>query len=73
MCLHPTFVFSCAQRGFCVFAILEPSCLPWALPADRVTLTFSTDVFWQEGRASGAVYSGEEKLTELLVQVKMQL
>ncbi|XP_005325998.2 sphingosine-1-phosphate lyase 1 [Ictidomys tridecemlineatus] len=28
----------------------------------------SMDVFWQEGRASGAVYSGEEKLTELLVQ-----
>lgn len=28
----------------------------------------SKDVFWQEGRASGAVYSGEEKLTELLVQ-----
>lgn len=26
------------------------------------------DVFWQEGKASGAVYSGEPKLTELLVQ-----
>lgn len=29
----------------------------------------SMDVSWQEGRASGAVYSGEEKLTELLVKV----
>ncbi|XP_031995187.1 sphingosine-1-phosphate lyase 1 isoform X2 [Hylobates moloch] len=28
----------------------------------------SMDVFWQEGRASGTVYSGEEKLTELLVK-----
>ncbi|XP_053438731.1 sphingosine-1-phosphate lyase 1 isoform X1 [Nycticebus coucang] len=28
----------------------------------------SMDVVWQEGRASGAVYSGEEKLTELLVK-----
>ncbi|KAM5237315.1 sphingosine-1-phosphate lyase 1 [Ctenodactylus gundi] len=28
----------------------------------------SLDVVWQEGKASGAVYSGEEKLTELLVQ-----
>lgn len=34
-----------------------------------MALTFSTDVMWQEGRASGAVYSGEEKLTELLVKV----
>ncbi|XP_069877009.1 sphingosine-1-phosphate lyase 1 isoform X1 [Dipodomys merriami] len=28
----------------------------------------SMDVLWQEGRASGTVYSGEQKLTELLVQ-----
>ncbi|XP_023593489.1 sphingosine-1-phosphate lyase 1 isoform X6 [Trichechus manatus latirostris] len=28
----------------------------------------SMDVCWQEGRASGAVYNGEEKLTELLVK-----
>ncbi|XP_069317028.1 sphingosine-1-phosphate lyase 1 [Eulemur rufifrons] len=28
----------------------------------------SMDVFWQEGRASGAVYSGEEQLTQLLVK-----
>ncbi|MEJ1288219.1 sphingosine phosphate lyase 1 [Cricetulus griseus] len=28
----------------------------------------SMDIFWQEGKASGAVYSGEQKLTELLVQ-----
>uniref|UniRef100_A0A8I5R2E7 Sphingosine-1-phosphate lyase 1 n=1 Tax=Papio anubis TaxID=9555 RepID=A0A8I5R2E7_PAPAN len=28
----------------------------------------SMDAFWQEGRASGTVYSGEEKLTELLVK-----
>lgn len=28
----------------------------------------SMDIFWQEGRASGAVYNGEEKLTELLVK-----
>nr|XP_044993489.1 sphingosine-1-phosphate lyase 1 [Jaculus jaculus]XP_044993490.1 sphingosine-1-phosphate lyase 1 [Jaculus jaculus]XP_044993491.1 sphingosine-1-phosphate lyase 1 [Jaculus jaculus] len=28
----------------------------------------SMDVFWQEGKASGAVYNGEQKLTELLVQ-----
>nr|XP_058154964.1 sphingosine-1-phosphate lyase 1 isoform X2 [Dasypus novemcinctus] len=28
----------------------------------------STDTCWQEGRASGTVYSGEEKLTELLVK-----
>ncbi|XP_012618050.2 sphingosine-1-phosphate lyase 1 [Microcebus murinus] len=27
------------------------------------------DVSWQEGRASGTVYSGEEQLTELLVKV----
>ncbi|XP_023574219.1 sphingosine-1-phosphate lyase 1 [Octodon degus] len=28
----------------------------------------ATDGSWQEGKASGAVYSGEEKLTELFVQ-----
>ncbi|KAM4851827.1 LOW QUALITY PROTEIN: sphingosine-1-phosphate lyase 1-like [Thomomys bottae] len=28
----------------------------------------SMDVLWQEGKASGTVYSGEQKLTELLVQ-----
>ncbi|XP_058527482.1 sphingosine-1-phosphate lyase 1 isoform X2 [Ochotona princeps] len=28
----------------------------------------SMDVSWQEGKASGAVYNGEEKLTELLVK-----
>lgn len=35
---------------------------------DKLKEYSSKDVFWQEGRASGAVYSGEEKLTELLVQ-----
>nr|XP_012422576.1 PREDICTED: sphingosine-1-phosphate lyase 1 [Odobenus rosmarus divergens] len=29
----------------------------------------SMDVFWQEGKASGAVYSGAEELTQLLVKV----
>ncbi|KAJ8795008.1 hypothetical protein J1605_018595 [Eschrichtius robustus] len=29
----------------------------------------SMDVLWQEGKASGAVYSGEKELTELLVKV----
>lgn len=33
------------------------------------SLPFSADGVWQEGKASGAVYNGEEKLTELLVQV----
>lgn len=35
-------------------------------------LTFSVDILWQEGRASGVVYNGEEKLTELLVKVNAQ-
>lgn len=39
------------------------------LLTDPVVLTFSADVFWQEGKASGAVYSGAEELTELLVKV----
>lgn len=36
---------------------------------ERLKEYSSMDVFWQEGKASGAVYSGEPKLTELLVQV----
>lgn len=28
------------------------------------------DVRWQDGKVSGTVYSGEEKLTHLLVKVK---
>lgn len=52
-----------------------PVCIDPCAPGDAcsltVTLTFSADVFWQEGKASGAVYSGEPKLTELLVQVLM--
>uniref|UniRef100_H0VM09 Sphingosine-1-phosphate lyase 1 n=1 Tax=Cavia porcellus TaxID=10141 RepID=H0VM09_CAVPO len=48
-----------------------------ALPAQGLSTTavlerlkeYSTiDGVWQEGKASGAVYNGEEKLTELLVQ-----
>lgn len=30
---------------------------------------FSGKVRWEDGRVSGAVYSGEEKLTKLLVKV----
>lgn len=32
-------------------------------------LSFSGDVRWQDGKVSGTVYSGEEKLTRLLVKV----
>ncbi|KAM6182745.1 sphingosine-1-phosphate lyase 1 [Erethizon dorsatum] len=48
-----------------------------ALPAQGLSTTAvlerlkeysATDGVWQEGKASGAVYSGEEKLAELLVQ-----
>lgn len=35
---------------------------------ERLKEYSSMDVFWQEGKASGAVYSGEEKLTELLIK-----
>ncbi|XP_062959065.1 sphingosine-1-phosphate lyase 1 isoform X1 [Cynocephalus volans] len=41
-----------------------------SLPAvlEKLKEYSSMDVQWQEGRASGAVYSGEENLTELLVK-----
>ena len=39
-------------------------CKQCALPS------VSGDVRWQDGKVSGTVYSGEEKLTHLLVKVK---
>lgn len=32
--------------------------------------SLSGDVRWEDGKVSGTVYSGEEKLTRLLVKVK---
>lgn len=32
--------------------------------------SLSGDVRWEDGKVSGTVYSGEEKLTHLLVKVK---
>lgn len=36
----------------------------------RALPSLSGDVRWQDGKVSGTVYSGEEKLTRLLVKVK---
>lgn len=44
-----------------------------AVSATSVLLSFlSGDVRWEDGKVSGTVYSGEEKLTRLLVQVRCQ-
>lgn len=48
--------------------VLPPQGLSSSAVLEKLKEYSSMDVFWQEGRASGAVYSGEEKLTELLVQ-----
>lgn len=48
--------------------VLPAQGLSPATVLERLKEYSSKDVFWQEGRASGAVYNGEEKLTELLVQ-----
>uniref|UniRef100_A0A2K6MS46 sphinganine-1-phosphate aldolase n=1 Tax=Rhinopithecus bieti TaxID=61621 RepID=A0A2K6MS46_RHIBE len=60
--------FFCTQRGFFLFLLYENLSSQRFLLIDLMTLPFSADAFWQEGRASGTVYSGEEKLTELLVK-----
>ncbi|XP_038599625.1 sphingosine-1-phosphate lyase 1 [Tachyglossus aculeatus] len=50
--------------------VLPPTGLSHANVLDRLREYSSMgDVHWQDGRVSGAVYNGEEKLTELLVQV----
>lgn len=55
-------------RGFSVcFSTLAGNgcvCEQCALPS------LPGDVRWQDGKVSGTVYSGEEKLTHLLVKVK---
>ena len=74
MDFHSKPCFSFELRGDSLhFFLLEPTCVPESfLLTDPAGLPFSADVLWQEGRASGAVYSGEEQLTELLVKVRAQ-
>lgn len=49
---------------FCVLSENGHVCKQRALPS------LSGDLRWQDGKVSGTVYSGEEKLTHLLVKVK---
>uniref|UniRef100_A0A6I8NPK2 sphinganine-1-phosphate aldolase n=1 Tax=Ornithorhynchus anatinus TaxID=9258 RepID=A0A6I8NPK2_ORNAN len=57
-----------AGKGY--VKVLPPTGLNQSDVLDRLREYSSMgDVRWQDGRASGAVYNGEEKLTELLVQV----
>ena len=67
MGFHSNFFFLLYTEEFLpISSLLEPV-FPKA--PDPVVFPFSVDVLWQEGKASGAVYSREKELTELLEKV----
>ncbi|NP_001425282.1 sphingosine-1-phosphate lyase 1 isoform 3 [Homo sapiens] len=62
------YVKALPSQGLSSSAVLEKLKEYSSMASPDVNILYNHDAFWQEGRASGTVYSGEEKLTELLVK-----
>lgn len=52
-----------------VYTLLEVSVSPLFYPQSFFILMISGEVDWAKGKVSGAVYWGDERLTDLLVKV----